>query len=58
MKKTYIAPQMEVTQVGMVQMLAASIVSVGGDSDLNIGEGDIPTSADVKGSIFEESPWD
>lgn len=59
MKKTYIAPQLEVTEVGMVQMLAASITGVAGDSGITLGNDDlIPSEADTKGSIFDESPWD
>ena len=37
------------------QLLANSITGVGGDSDLELGDGDVPGEADAKG---DWSIWD
>ena len=58
MKKTYIAPELYMQLIQAEQMIAASITNVGGDSGIQIGEGDTPTEADVKGNFFGDSPWD
>ena len=57
MKKSYLQPETEVLNVNVIQMLAASITNVGGDSDLEIGEGTAPGEADVKQSVIEEDFW-
>ena len=55
MKKTYIIPALDVTFVVAGQMIAASITEVDGDSGIEIGDGDIPGEADVKGNY---NVWD
>ena len=60
MKKSYLQPEVEVLNVNVVEMLAGSITSVGGNSGLELGDNndpDFPTEADVKGSAFEEDFW-
>ena len=57
MKKSYLQPEVEVLNVNVIQMLANSITNIGGDSDLQPGEGDVPGEADVKTSVFEEDFW-
>lgn len=58
MKKTYISPAMDVTYMVATQMLANSILTTGGDSGIDIGKGETPTEADVKGNFFGESIFD
>lgn len=59
MKKTYIAPQSANESMYTEMMLASSITAIGGNSEIEIGTGDIPEEADVKddsffgGNIFE-----
>ncbi|MBO7068263.1 MAG: hypothetical protein J6W52_06240 [Bacteroidaceae bacterium] len=55
MKKTYIIPATEISHGIVEEMIAASITNIGGDSDLKLGEGDIPDEADVRES---ENIWD
>ena len=55
MKKVYISPAMDVTHMVATQMLAASITSIsvnGSDDVIEIGDGETPTEADVKGDLF------
>ena len=54
MKKTYIIPAMDETFVVAGQMIAASITGVGGNSGLELGDGEVPGEADVK----DKSDWD
>ena len=58
MKKNYIAPSVYVQMIHAENMIAASITKIGGDAGIEIGTGEIPTEADVKGNIFEESDFD
>lgn len=58
MKKTYIIPSVEVTYVVAEQMIAASITNIGGGSGIELGEGEIPEEADVKGNPFGDSIFD
>ena len=60
MKKVYLQPETEVLKINVVEMLAGSITEVGGDSGIGIGDptDPIPGEADVKGSIFDENPWE
>ena len=58
MKKTYIIPALEVTPCVAEQMIAASITQVGGDSGIGLGDGTVPTEADVKGSFYGETLFD
>lgn len=53
MKKTYISPALELMQAEVQQMLAASITNVGGDSGIELGTGDTPVEADVKGEDWD-----
>ena len=55
MKKNYIAPSVYVQMIHAENMIAASITNIGGDANIGIGTGDIPTEADVKGNLFEEN---
>ena len=56
MKKTYIIPAMDVTLVVAEEMIAGSITGVGGDSGIEIGDGETPGEADVKGNNY--NVWD
>ena len=58
MKKKYIAPALSTEFVEEESMMAASIRTIGGDTDLEIGTGDTPTEADVKGNYFGGSIFD
>ena len=58
MKKNYIAPSVYVQMIHAENMIAASITKIGGDANIGIGTGDIPTEADVKGNLFEENVFD
>ena len=58
MKKTYISPAMDVTRVIAEQMIAASIANVGGNSDIQLGDGETPTTADAPVNPFGESIFD
>ena len=59
MKKTYIAPALDVQHVQAEMMIAASITGIGGNSGLEMGEGNAPEDADVKdGNFFGESIFD
>ena len=51
MKKTYINPEMVVVPLMAKQTIAVvSVTTLGGDvDDLDLGDGEIPTTADVKG---------
>ena len=51
-------PALEVQFVHAEQMIAASITKIGGDSGLELGGGDAPTDADVKGNPFGDSIFD
>ena len=55
MKKNYIAPELGTELVEEESMMAASITSVGGDSGIEIGTGETPEEADVKGNFYGES---
>ena len=60
MKKKYIIPALHVQRVQTETMIAASILSVGGGSGIDLaGEDDeVPTEADVKDNFFGESIFD
>ncbi|MBO7069497.1 MAG: hypothetical protein J6W52_12635 [Bacteroidaceae bacterium] len=55
MKKTYITPQAQVELALVETMIVASITTVGGDANIEIGEGEVPDEADVKGYNFGEN---
>ena len=57
MKKTYIIPALEVTPVVAEQMIAASITKVDGNSGLELGDGEVPGEADVKGNGGLDFEW-
>ena len=40
------------------QVIAASITGIGGNSGLEIGDGEIPTTADIKEFDFKTNLWD
>ena len=49
-KNAYLAPSVEVIDLGPESMIAASITSIGGNSGLGLGNnGETPTSADAFG---------
>lgn len=52
MKKTYIAPLMEVEVLLEDEMLATSITEIAGDSGLGRGDGDVPADADVSEQLL------
>lgn len=58
MKKTYMIPALYVQRVQIEQMVAASITTIGGNSGIDLGEGDAPAEADVKGNPFGETIFD
>ena len=58
MKKTYIIPATKVEHTVAAQMIAASITHVSGESNLGLSDGEAPSNADVKGSVFEENAFD
>ena len=59
MKKKYIIPALHVQRVQTETMIAASILRVGGDTGIVMGEDDeVPTEADVKDNFFGESIFD
>ena len=59
MKKTYMTPALDIQRVQTEMMIAASITKIGGDSGLELGEGEAPGEADVKdGNFFGESIFD
>lgn len=52
MKKTYIAPYVETETIEYEgYLLDTSIVGISGDADLEIGDGDVPETADTR--LFE-----
>ena len=52
MKKTYIAPYVETETIEYEgYLLDTSIVGTSGDTDLEIGDGDVPETADTR--LFE-----
>jgi hypothetical protein len=58
MKKVYIIPALHVQRVQAETMIAASILSVGGNADIELGEEEIPEDADVKGIYNSEGFFD
>ena len=54
MKKTYLSPVMAAKDAELLTMLNASITQVGGNSNINIGTGETPTTADSR----RRSLWD
>ena len=61
MKKDYISPEVNVTYVEALSMIAASVTEVGGNSDIEMGEGEAPDEADAKGyrtTTVEWEKWD
>lgn len=57
MKKTYINPEIVVVPFAATQPIAASITSIGGNSELELGDGNIPVSADIKPLDFNNDIW-
>ena len=58
MKKNYIAPILQSMDMDVENMVAASIKTIGGDSNIGFGEGDAPDEADVNDNPFGESLFD
>ena len=59
MKKTYIIPAMVVFPFVATQTIAVSVTGVDGDTDIEIGEGDVPGTADVKNfGNLNRNIWD
>lgn len=58
MKKKYIAPALSTEFVEEESMMAASITSIGGDAEIDLGDGPTPGEADVKGNYFGGSIFD
>lgn len=57
MKKTYIVPAITELRVQTEVMIANSITDVGGNSGIDLGEGEVPTEADVKGNSSWDIDW-
>lgn len=57
MKKTYIVPAITELRVQTEMMIANSITDVGGNSGIDLGEGEVPTEADVKGNSSWDIDW-
>ena len=49
---------MDVTYMVAEQMIAASITNIGGNSGIGMGDGPVPTDADVKGNFYGETIFD
>lgn len=47
-KKVYMTPAVEVEKMELETIIAASITSVGGDSGIDLGDGEIPAEADSR----------
>ena len=58
MKKTYMTPALDVQYVQAETMIAASITGIGGDANIQKGQGETPEEADVKGSFYGETIFD
>jgi len=58
MKKTYMIPALYVQRVQAEQMIAASIRNVGGNSGIQINDGEAPEQADAKGNFFGDAAWE
>ena len=59
MKKIYNIPAMVVIPFVAKQIIATSITTVGGDTGIEIGEGDAPGTADVKNfGNLNRNIWD
>ena len=46
-KKVYITPVIEIEIMDSAPLLAGSITSVGGDTDIELGTGEVPGTADA-----------
>ena len=59
MKKNYMKPALQPMDMGMENMIAASIQHVGGNSGIGLGNDDeTPTEADVNANPFGDSIFD
>ena len=59
MKKTYMSPALNKQTIMTEKLISASITTVGGNSGIQMGEGETPEEADVKeGNFFGESIFD
>ena len=58
MKKDYISPEVNVTYVEALSMIAASVTNVVGDSGIEMGEGDAPDESDAKGYRTTTVEWE
>lgn len=58
MKKNYIVPSLQPMDMGVERMVAASITSIGGNSNIGLGDGETPEEADVNDNPFGETLFD
>ena len=57
-KKSYIIPSIEVSFAEVEQIIAASVMNIDGDSNLGLGDGEIPDEADVRELDDDFLDWD
>ena len=57
MKRIYLVPETEVITMEVVQMVASTIRSAGGNAGIDLGTGTTPGTADVKGDDFDDDDW-
>ena len=53
-KKTYMAPALTERKVEIQNIICASVTTVAGDAGITLGEGDAPTTADSRFTLWEE----
>ena len=59
MKKRYIVPTLRTLNLDSVKIIATSIKSIGGNSGIGLGDGEVPTEANTKANFAgEEFDWD
>ena len=57
-KKSYIIPSIEVSFAEVEQIIAASVMNIDGDTNLGLGDGEIPDEADVRELDDDFLDWD
>ena len=57
-KKSYIIPSIEVSFAEVEQIIAASVMNIDGDTNLGLGNGEIPDEADVRELDDDFLDWD
>ena len=57
MKRIYLVPETEVITLDVVQMVASTIRSTDGNTGIDMGTGNTPGTADVKGDFDDDDDW-